>query len=70
MLKFIQSLDTDSDGNLKTTSKNLKAASIFINKNIKSIINNSEYPEKIEEFIEVFDIAAELTNDYFKEIDA
>lgn len=68
--KFMQGLDTDKDGNLKTTAKNLKAINTFVNKDIKAIIKNSKYPEKVNEFISTFGVAGDLTNKYFDELDA
>lgn len=67
--KFLQSLETDRDGNLKATTKNLKAINTFANKDIKAIIKKSKYPTKVNKFIETFGFAGDLTKKYFDELE-
>jgi len=68
LLKTLSELDIDKDGYIKTTSANLKAISKYVVKDIKTAINNSDYPEKINEFIDVFDEVSYLTDEYINGI--
>lgn len=67
-IKFLKELDTDSEGNLKTTSKNLKAVTHFVYKDVAGVIRNDEYKELINKMLGVFTESSDLTDKYFDTI--
>lgn len=68
ILRFIRELDTDNDGNIKATSKNLKAISLFVNRDIRKILNKSDYKDNVTTFVKSFKELSRLTDKYFTTI--
>jgi len=58
--------DTDKEGNIKKTAKNLKKSQQF--KKLRGIILNDNYKAKVGEFISSFNTVKSLSDDYIKEL--
>ena len=61
-----KNFDTDKEGSIKKTVKNLKKAQEF--KKLRSIILNDSYKEKVSKFLKSFDKVRKLSDDYIIEL--
>jgi len=63
---LMKELDTDKDGNIKRTSKNLK--SMMKVKKLRSLVLTPEYKARVGKFIGTFNTVKSLSDDYIKEL--
>src|SRR3990172_1983605 len=65
----INELATDSQGNIKATTANLKIINSIIRKDAKAVFLSDEYEEAVLDFVGSFREIGKVTKRYFKKIE-
>lgn len=65
----INELATDSQGNIKATTANLKIINSIIKKDAKAVFLSDEYEDAVLEFVGSFKQIGKVTKKYFKKLD-
>jgi len=63
---LIKELDLDKDGNIKRTSKNLRA--VMKVKKLRSLVLTDEYKARVGKFVGTFNTVKSLSDDYIKDL--